>query len=97
MPLIPVMAATTVFILAYWLVSFVASRSEVMDRLLKGGPTQLISNGEINVHALRRAAVSLHDLNEALREKGVAKTENVVSAQLERNGSITVIRKEDMK
>lgn len=96
-PLVSGMAATTVFIAAYWLVSFLASRSEAVDWLLKGRPTQLIANGEVNVRALRKAAVSRHDLHEALREKGVAHASNVVSAQLERNGSITVIRKEDMK
>lgn len=96
-PLLSGMAATTVFIAAYWLASIAASRWDLVDRLLKGRPIRLITNGEIDGRALRRAAVSLHDLNEALREKGVAKTGNVVSAQLERNGSITVIRKEDTK
>lgn len=95
-PLIPTMAATTLFVLAYWLVSLAATRSDFLDWLLKGGPIKVISNGEVDSSALRRALISTRDLHEGLRQKGVATTDNVVSAQVERNGTITVIRGEDI-
>lgn len=96
-PLIPTMAATSVFILAYWLVSLAASRSDRFDRLIKGTAVPLVVDGVIDAAALRRSVLSRRDLDEALREKGVADTDRVGAARLERNGSITVIRDEDTK
>jgi uncharacterized membrane protein YcaP (DUF421 family) len=86
-----------VFLAGWWAISFAASRSSAADWLFKGVPIQIVSNGKIDTAALRRALVSERDLNEGLREKGVATTSNVVSAQVERNGSITVIRGEDIQ
>ncbi len=96
-PLISTMAATTVFLGAWWAVSFAASRSDRLDWLLKGGPIRLISEGSVDKDAMREAVLSQRDLDEGLREKGVGQAFRVVAAFLERNGSITVIRKEDVK
>jgi uncharacterized membrane protein YcaP (DUF421 family) len=95
-PLFATIGATTVFLIAWWVVSFAASRSSTLDWLFKGGPIKIVSNGEIDSAALRKALVSERDLHEGLRQKGVATTAHVVSAQVERNGSITVIRGEDI-
>jgi uncharacterized membrane protein YcaP (DUF421 family) len=96
-PLFGTLFATTVFVAAWWAISFAASRSAALDWLFKGGPIKIVSNGKIDSAALRRALVSERDLHEGLRQKGVATTSNVVSAQVERNGSITVIRGEDVQ
>lgn len=96
-PLVPTMAATTVLILAYWAVSIAASRSDRLDRLFKGVPLPLIVRGEVKPSAMHRAALSARDLDEALREKGVVASADVVAAFLERNGQITVIRGEDVE
>ncbi len=95
-PLFATIAATTVFLGAWWLVSFAASRSSALDWFFKGGPIKIVRNGKVDFAALRKALVSERDLHEGLRQKGVANTSHVVSAQVERNGSITVIRGEDI-
>lgn len=96
-PLLSTLAATTVFLLAWWLISFAASRSEKLDWLFKGEPVRLVTNGAVDTDAMKKAVVSNRDLLEGLRQKGVAQPMRVVTAFLERNGSITVIRDEDVK
>lgn len=96
-PLIATIVATTVFLGAWWLISFAASRSDWLDWLFKGQSMRLITDGSVDRDAMHKAVVSRRDLAEGLREKGVADPDRVVSAFLERNGSITVIREEDLK
>lgn len=96
-PLLSTIAATTAFLFLWWLVSFSASRSDTLDWLFKGSAMRLISDGAVNREAMHKAVVSNRDLLEGLRQKGVAQPERVVTAFLERNGSITVIRDEDVK
>ena len=96
-PLVATMVATTVYIAAYWLVSFASSRSERLDRLFKGAAVPLITGGALDERAMRRSVLSRRDLDEALRQKGVAQHHRVATALLERNGTITVIRDEDVK
>lgn len=96
-PLVSTMVATTVFLAAYWLLSFAASRSPWLDWLFKGSPVAIIRDGTVDETELRRAVLSRRDLDEALREKGVAQKGRVATALLERNGRITVMRHEDVK
>lgn len=95
-PLFSTLIATTVFLVGWGIISFLASRSDTLDWLFKGSPIKVVSNGEIDQSALHKALVSRRDLQEGLRQKGVANSSNVVSALIERNGSITVIRGEDI-
>ena len=96
-PLISTIAATTVFIGAWWLVSFAASRSEKLDWLFKGHAIPLVVGGAVDTRAMRKGLVSKRDLDEGLRQKGVVQPGRIATALLERNGSITVIRDEDIK
>lgn len=96
-PLFSTMVATTVFLIAWWLVSFAASRSDTLDWLFKGNAVRLVTDGTLDRDAMKKAVISKRDLDEGLREKGVGHVMRVVTAFLERNGSITVIREEDVK
>lgn len=96
-PLLSTLVATSAFLLLWFLVSFAASRSDALDWLFKGSPIRLVHDGAIDEEAMRKAVVSKRDLLEGLRQKGVAQPMRVVTAFLERNGSITVIREEDVK
>lgn len=96
-PLISTMVGTTVFLAAYWLLSFAASRSDWLDWLFKGSPVPIMRDGTVDKSALRRVVLSRRDLDEALRAKGVAQDGRVAAALLERNGTVTVIRHEDVK
>ncbi len=96
-PLVSTLVATTVFLGAWWLISFGASRSDMLDWLFKGRALRLVTDGSIDHDAMKKAVVSKRDLDEGLREKGVGHVMRVVTAFLERNGHITVIREEDVK
>ncbi|CAN5181255.1 DUF421 domain-containing protein [soil metagenome] len=96
-PLVSTILATTVFIAAYWLLSFAASRSPWLDWLFKGSPVTIISDGSVDHKALRRAVLIRRDLDEALRQKGISQDSRVATALLERNGSITVIRNQHIQ
>ena len=58
--------------------------------LLKGRPKVLIESGVLQREAMRREAVTEHDLEEALRLRGLGGLEEVEHATLERNGSISL-------
>ena len=57
----------------------------------------LIYHGEILEEHCRRAKVTRDELLQALREHGVARVEDVLFAVLEPDGTISVIRNDDMK
>ena len=96
-PLVATLIATTVFIGAWWVVSFAASRSDRLDRLFKGAALPLVTKGRVDDSALRGAVMSRRDLDEGLRARGVVQLRRVGSAYLERNGLISVILAEDSK
>jgi uncharacterized membrane protein YcaP (DUF421 family) len=96
-PLVATLIATTVFIGAWWVVSFAASRSDRLDRLFKGAALPLVTKGRVDDAALRGAVMSRRDLDEGLRARGVVQLRRVASAYLERNGLISVILAEDSK
>lgn len=96
-PLVSTLIATTAFLFFWWLVSFGASRSEKLDWLFKGHAIPLIVGGAVDRDGMKKGLVSTRDLDEGLRQKGVAQPARVATALLERNGSITVIRDEDVK
>lgn len=56
----------------------------------EGEPAVLMQNGEVFSEQLRREGISLHELEAALREHGVARLDEVASAVLEVDGTISV-------
>ena len=92
-PFIATLAATLVFVLVHWLISFLSVRSATLSFLVKGNDTLLIKHGRLNRNALRDAHMSSDDLDEDLREQGVEKLQEVKEARLERSGKVSVIRK----
>jgi len=69
-----------------------------MQRLLDGGPTVLISNGQLDHRAMRRARVSLGEVLEAAREaQGLERLEQIRFAILEARGTISIIPAEEQK
>ncbi len=92
-PLVPTLVATTALFAAYWALSFASSRSDLVDRLVKGTARRLVSDGKLDRPAMAATAVSRRDVDEALRERGVAELAEVESAHLERSGKISVVRR----
>ncbi|SFP93175.1 DUF421 domain-containing protein [Tranquillimonas alkanivorans] len=91
-PLLPALAATGLLVLMHAALSALAPRSELVSRLFKGRPIQLIRNGKIDWGAMRRSRLGERDLAEQLRLKGLRGAEDVEEAYLERNGAISVVK-----
>lgn len=93
-PMVPSMAATAAIIAMHWLFSGMAVRSHAFGALIKGGSRVIVENGEVDQQALRKAHMTERDLEEALREKGLRDVGQVASAHLERDGSVSIIKKD---
>ena len=64
---------------------------------LRGSPTMLVHDGHLVPEHLRHEGLTLEDLNQALREHGVPEISDVHLAVLEVDGTISVLRREDVK
>jgi uncharacterized membrane protein YcaP (DUF421 family) len=95
-PFFPTLAAGLVLVIMHWLMSAVAFRSHRFGILVKGTNRLLVRGGELQHEELKRGHISEHDLNEAMRAKGMAPDFRVIeSAHLERNGDISIIRRKE--
>lgn len=90
------LAAAATLLILNAVVSRVALRSRNARKLVEGEPTLLVHAGRILRGNLEREKVSEEELLQAMREHGVASLEEVQSAVLEIDGSISVIRKDEM-
>lgn len=65
-------------------------------RMIQGSPTLLIHNGECITSHMAKEHVSIDELNRALREHGVACPDDAALAVLEVDGSISVLKYDDV-
>jgi uncharacterized membrane protein YcaP (DUF421 family) len=65
-------------------------------RLLKGHATVLINRGIVIQEHLRQEGIAQDELMAALREHGVASLDDVRLAVLEVDGSISVLKEDDL-
>jgi uncharacterized membrane protein YcaP (DUF421 family) len=93
-PYFPSMLAMLVLIAMHWLFSLAGREWSWFSHLIKGHTTLLIRDGRIDHAALRDAHMSRDDLDEDLRQQGVTSPEAVAEARLERNGKLSVIKRE---
>jgi uncharacterized membrane protein YcaP (DUF421 family) len=82
-------SATTLIALNYF-VGLLTFRNKKLESLIEGRPEVLIHNGKIYEDVLARAQLTRHELNAALRQSGCTCPEEVHTAILENNGSISV-------
>lgn len=73
--------------------SFLSLKSETARRIICGGPSVLIENGQIMEKELTRLRYSLNDLLEQLRLKNMPNISDVEYAILETSGKLSVIPK----
>ncbi len=66
-------------------------RSIRLRKLIEGSPTVLVLHGEVNERNLAHEGIDAGTLEQALREHGVGKLEDVEMAVLETDGSISVV------
>ena len=82
-------AATLVGINAVF--GFVTYRSKKLEALIEGRPQVLIHNGRIFEDVMKRAQLTHHELNAALRDAGCSCPAEVHMAILENTGAISVV------
>jgi len=92
-PMFPSMTAAAVVMALHWLFSATAVRSGWFGKLIKGRDTVIVQDGTIDEAALCATHMTTHDLREALREQGVEDVAEVAEARLERDGSVSVIKR----
>lgn len=92
-PLVPTMAASLLLVFLHAGLSFVAARASFLGYFVKGEASRLVCDGAIDEKAMRRHGLGRRDLDEALRCAGVDDVSKVSSAWLERNGSISVVKR----
>ena len=78
-------------------VSRLALRNKLVRRAVEGDPTLLIHAGRVVRSHLAEEKIGEEELLQALREHGVEKIEDVQGAVLEIDGSISVIKKDEMQ
>ncbi|MFL6466386.1 MAG: DUF421 domain-containing protein [Pyrinomonadaceae bacterium] len=94
----PTIAACIVVVFVHWACSAIAFRSHWFGEVLKGSETTLAKSGRLDDEGMRRVDITVHDLEEAMRQHGhEANLDNLEAAYLERNGSISVIPKNTEK
>ncbi|AGE25387.1 MULTISPECIES: DUF421 domain-containing protein [Pseudomonas] len=72
--------------------SLIKQRSRWFSRLLDGGPTIVVENGQLLHERLKRARLDEGDILEAARSaQGIVEIRQIKFAILERNGKLSVI------
>jgi uncharacterized membrane protein YcaP (DUF421 family) len=92
-PFLATIAATILLVLLHKLLTHAAALWPPLGPLLKGKPRRLMRGGRLDQHALRRSGLGEHDIQEALRGKGIASLDQAEEAWLERDGSISVVKR----
>jgi uncharacterized membrane protein YcaP (DUF421 family) len=89
--------AAGVLLVWHQVINRVRRSSTRFAKLIAGEGLMLIHDGEILDEHLRRAGVTAAELQQALREHGTATVADVRLAVLEADGSVSVIRYDDLK
>jgi uncharacterized membrane protein YcaP (DUF421 family) len=94
-PFFPTLLGGVVLVGIHWLLGVFAFHASWFGTLVKGNPVLLIKDGNIQQQGMRRAALSEHDLGQALRlRSNQTDPAQIKLAYLERNGGISIIPRE---
>lgn len=83
--------SATTLICANGLLGMITYRSKKLEAIIEGRPQIVIHNGKVFEDVMASARLTHHELNAALRQAGCTCVEDVHSAVLENNGSISVV------
>lgn len=86
-------AALVVAVIVLWtlVVDRATGSSATLARVVNGEPVILIRHGKISHERMRAEQVSIDDLREAAREKGIASLDSVELCVLETDGSFSFV------
>lgn len=89
------LVASVLLVGVHHLLAWATFKSQRLSRLFSGRPATLIRDGEVLPEAMRRHQYSDEDMDETLRLNGrIADLRKVKEARFERNGKISVVKKE---
>ena len=74
-----------------WVVGLLTYKEKRLEELVEGRPEVLIHNGKLFATALQHTKITHHELMTALRAGGCTSVEEVHTAMLETDGSISVV------
>ncbi len=89
-------AAATLLILNY-LVAEVSGGNRRFRRYIQGEPSLLVHDGKLNLAHLAKEHVSMDELERAMREHGVSSYKEAALAVLEVDGSISILKYDDIQ
>ena len=85
------LASAFTLLAANWILTQLRTRLPWLRRLAEGEPILLVSGGKVLTEHLRHASIDLADLEQAVREHGVAALTEVDTAILEVDGTVSII------
>ena len=93
-PLIEVMVATAWLLALHWALVTFAREHRWFSNLVKGKPHVLVRDGRVDWGAMRHESIGQRDLETAMRDEGVGGVDEIGTAVLERDGSISIVPKD---
>ena len=90
-----IIAAATLLVMNT-VVTRIVQNNRKIRRVVEGSPTLLIHHGKVLTENLQKERISPESLRQALREHGVSDDADVSLAVLEIDGSISVLKNDDM-
>jgi uncharacterized membrane protein YcaP (DUF421 family) len=91
-PFLPTLAGGLALVGIHWLLGIISYRIDWFGPIVKGNPILLIKEGDIQQQGMRKAGLSKHDLEQALRlQARHSDPSQVKLAYMERNGNISVL------
>lgn len=95
-PLPSTLAGVCVLVGLHLLLSRAVAHSPRLSTLMEGDPVPLMKRGRVDPRARKRHLISEADLEEALRQNGLAGLDDIAKVKaitLEPNGKITIVKK----
>ena len=88
--------AAVTLLLVNFFVAKLAGSNRRLRKLIKGEPAVLIHNGKVMEAVMAREHVAMDDVQQGLREHGIASVNDVALAVLEVDGNISFLKYEDV-
>ncbi|CAM3981850.1 DUF421 domain-containing protein [Paenibacillus alkaliterrae] len=86
-------AAIAGLVMMQLIISMLAMKSTVVEKIVMGSPIKLIENGKLLLNGLRKARITKNNLDQELRTKGLSSLDQIEQAFMEPNGKLSVIEK----
>jgi uncharacterized membrane protein YcaP (DUF421 family) len=87
--------SSAVLVALHWLLTRLACRWHWFGNLVKGRAHVVVQDGEPIMDSMLHHHISIHDLQEAMRIKGIDELNKVRLAYKERNGELSILPRKD--